>query len=99
MKNLMITDWVILHSLYEQGYVSRLSAARIADIDVDKKPNALYKRLMILSKAGFVCKGMSDGYSHTYYITPEGIKFSEDDNQIDEEDQEKEAFEEGEQTD
>ena len=75
MNNITLADWAILHFLYTDGYDSRLRAVKLADIDVDKKPDSLYKRLKTLCNAGFVSKGMSDSRLHTYYITPRGIEF------------------------
>ena len=79
MKYLTMTDWAILYFLYTREYNSRLRGAKLTDFDIDKKPNSLYKRLMALCKAGYVCKGMSEGYLHTYFITAEGVEFLADD--------------------
>ena len=39
------------------------------------KDNTVFKQIVQLEKAGYICKGIKDGKSNTYYITDLGCEF------------------------
>jgi len=68
-------DAAILNFLFNEGYTTKLHAAKIQDISLEATANALYKRINSLCKESYIAKGLAEGHAHTYYLTTKGIEF------------------------
>jgi len=75
LRRMDIRDLLILSALTEGGHVNRLTGMTIYDIRLDRKYDAVYRRMLHLERAGFVARGFANAKSDTYYITQKGIDF------------------------
>lgn len=74
--------FIVLSILRKSDATSRLSSMTVREIataeDFDLKENTIFKKIKDFEKSGYINRGLKEGRACTFYITPEGCKYLEE---------------------
>jgi len=75
LKKIDLRDLAILADLSNGKHVSKITGLILKGFNLDRDPNTIYRRLLLLESMGYVGRGFPISQADTYFITEEGIKF------------------------
>ena len=74
--------FMILSILRKNKVINRISSMTIKEIAYSEsfgwKENTIFKKLKKFEKFGYINRGLQEGHAHSYFITPEGCKWLEE---------------------
>ena len=76
--NVDLRDLSLLAELIRGEHITKITGLAINDFKLDRKRNAIYRRLRLMESLGLVQRGFQVQQADKYFITAEGIKFYEE---------------------
>jgi len=75
LRRIDFRDIALLADLFEGNHVNKMNGLTVRGFNLDRKYNAIYKRLSLLESYGYVSRGFQLNQADTYFITLDGVKF------------------------
>ena len=75
MREVDLHDISLLNELIDGEHTTKMTGKTVKNFQLDRKINAIHRRLRFLESVGYVQRGFPIQNAVTYFITEEGIKF------------------------